>query len=187
MITISLLEYESLKRELSELHLLVQQLRDEISLLKGGKNSRTSSTSPSQDLGRSNRISLRTPSGKKPGGQPGHTGYTLPMSDTPDEIIDHHPRVCNHCGEELEKVVSSSFTRRQIVDIPPIFPIYIEHRSHTKICPMCSFQNKGLFPRIICIHRFSMAPALRLRQVIFPFTKVFPTNASANYSGIFSV
>jgi transposase len=145
MITITRFEYESMKREIAELRLLVQRLMDEISLLKGG-NSRTSSIAPSHDLGRSNRYSLRTPSGKKPGGQPGHSGYTLPMSDTPDEIIDHHPALCSHCGEDLQMVFSNSFTRRQLVDIPPIAPIYIEHRSHLKICPMCSFENRGLFP-----------------------------------------
>jgi transposase len=146
MITISRSEYEGLKREIAELRLLVEQLMAEISLLKGGKDSRTSSIAPSHDLGRSNRYSLGRPSGKKPGGQPGHCGYTLSMSDTPDEIIDHHPVLCAHCGEDLQMVESTSFIRRQLVDLPPVSPIYIEHRSHLKVCPLCSFQNKGLFP-----------------------------------------
>ena len=155
MIIISRLEYEGMKLEIAELRLLVEQLMAEISLLKGGKDSRTSSLAPSHDLGRSNRYSLRTPSGKKPGGQPGHCGYTLPLSDTPDEIIEHHPVLCSHCGEDLQMVESSSFTRRQLVDtctaykvrgIPPVSPVYIEHRSHLKICPSCRFQNRGLFP-----------------------------------------
>ena len=146
MITIPRSEYEGMKREIAELRLLVQRLMDEISLLKGGKSSRTSSLAPSQDLGRSNRYSLRAPSGKKQGGQPGHCGYTLPMSATPDEIIDHHPAHCSHCGESLQLVDSNSFTRRQEVDLPPVSPIYIEHRSHLKICPFCSFQNRGSFP-----------------------------------------
>jgi transposase len=146
MITISRSEYEGMKREIAELRMLVQRLMEEISLLKGGKSSRTSSTSPSHDIGRSNSLSLRVSSGKKPGGQLGHTGSTLSMSDTPDQIIDHQPLVCEHCGEDLQTVVSHSFTRRQLVDIPPIAPIYIEHRSHIKICPLCQFQNRGLFP-----------------------------------------
>jgi len=146
MITITRLEYESMKREIAELRLLVQRLMDEISLLKGGKDSRTSSTAPSHDLGRSNRYSLRTPSGKKPGGQPGHCGYTLSMSETPDEIINYHPSICSHCGKDLHMVESASFIRRQEVDLPPVSPIYIEHRSYLKTCPTCGFQNRGLFP-----------------------------------------
>ena len=153
MITISRSEYdrlcsenEEMKREIADLRMLVQRLMDEISLLKGGKNSRTSSTAPSQDLGRSNRISLHVSSGRKSGGQPGHCGSTLPMSDTPTETIHHHPSVCAHCGEDLQMVESASFLRRQIVDIPPVLPIYIEHRAHTKICPHCKCTNTGLFP-----------------------------------------
>jgi transposase len=140
------LEYEELKNENAELRITVQQLCDEISLLKGGKSSRTSSTSPSQDIGHSNRISLRVASGKKSGGQPGHTGYTLPMSETPDEVVNHHPSICEHCGEDLGMVASTSFTRRQLVDIPPVSPICTEHRSHVKICPFCQCESKGVFP-----------------------------------------
>jgi transposase len=146
LITIPRSEYEALKREVADLRLLVQQLLEEISLLKGGKNSCTSSTSPSHDIGRSHCKSLRVSSGRKPGGQPGHAGSTLSMSDAPDSIIHHHPCVCDHCGEDLHKVASHSFTRRQLVDIPPVAPVYTEHRSHVKVCPVCRLENKGVFP-----------------------------------------
>ena len=148
-ITILRSEYEKMQQELAELRklvALVEELRTEIALLKGGKNSKTSSTSPSQDLGRSNKISLRVSSGKKSGGQLGHKGTPHSFSQTPNEIIDHYPCVCAHCGESLQEVDSSSFTRRQKIDIPPVEPIYIEHRSHVKKCPLCGFGNQGIFP-----------------------------------------
>ena len=160
MVTIPSSEYEQLRREneafrreneifrceIVQLRTMVQQLEATISLLKGGKSSRTSSTAPSHDIGRSNKISLRTPSGKRSGGQPGHAGHTLQMSDTPDEIINHAPSVCTCCGESLDSVSGVSFTRRQVIDIPPIEPLYIEHRSHRKICPFCRLENRGVFP-----------------------------------------
>jgi transposase len=68
------------------------------------------------------------------------------MSDTPDEIIDHSPFFCAHCHENLQEVVSASYTRRQLVDLPPVHPIYTEHRSHLKICPSCGLENRGIFP-----------------------------------------
>jgi transposase len=149
MITISRSEYEGMKRANAELRALVQRLEEEISLLKGGKSSRTSSTPPSVDIGRSNHISLREPSIRKSGGQLGHLGATLQMVDTPNEIIHHLPDVCSCCGESLHKVDSTCCTRRQEVEIPPIEPLYIEHRSHVKICPFCHFENKGIFPERI--------------------------------------
>jgi transposase len=145
-ITIPRTEYEEMKREIAELRTMVRQLEEAIALLKGGKNSRTCSTAPSADIGRSNSYSLRKASGKKSGGQPGHAGHSLQMSDTPDEIIDHVPQYCQHCHEHLQEEVSQSYTRRQPVDIPPVQPIYTEHRSHIKICPKCGKESRGVFP-----------------------------------------
>jgi len=135
-----------MRREISELRYTVQQMNKEISLLKGGRSSRTSSTAPSHDPGRSNKISLRSVSAKKSGGQPGHLGHTLQMSDTPNEITDHSPAVCTCCGESLASVSGVSYTRRQVIDIPPVEPLYIEHRSHLKICPFCHLANRAAFP-----------------------------------------
>ena len=135
-----------LEKENSELRSTVCQLQETIALLKGGKNSRSSSTAPSHDLGRSNQISLRTPSGKKTGGQKGHLGHTLELVDHPNEIIDHLPASCAHCHQSLESVSSASYIPRQIVDIPPVEATYIEHRAHTKICPYCHASNQGIFP-----------------------------------------
>ena len=149
MITIPLSEYEGLKSEIGKLRAIIQKLKENVALLKGGRDSRTSSIAPSQDLGRSNLNSLRAPSGKKSGGQPGHTGHCLKISDTPDEIIDHTPAVCACCGNNLENVPADFFTRRQIVDIPPVRPVYTEHRNHTKTCPSCGATNSGVYPKQI--------------------------------------
>ena len=140
------LECAALKLKIGELQSDVQRLETEIALLKGGKDSRSSSTAPSHDIGRSNRISLRTPSGKKSGGQIGHPGHTFKMVDTPTNAIDHAPEVCQCCGESLAGVNSDSFTRRQVIDIPPVEPVFIEHRAHVKICPVCHLDNRGVFP-----------------------------------------
>ena len=59
MIIILRSEYEQMKRKIVELRSIVQQLKEELILLRGGGNSRTSSTTPSQDIGRSNVKSFR--------------------------------------------------------------------------------------------------------------------------------
>ena len=81
----------------------VKLLREQIELLKNGRNSKTSSTPPSQDIGRSNQKNLRNPSTRKPGGQPGHEGSTLAMKEHPDKIIEHRPDYCQLCGEKLDR------------------------------------------------------------------------------------
>lgn len=145
-----ILEFEKensfLKAEVASLKMLVQQLLEEIERLKHPKNSRNSSVPPSKDENRPLKTkSLRSPSGKKPGGQTGHQGNTLKMTDHPDHIVEHKPSYCNHCGNDLSRTKTELIKRRQVVDIPPIIPQYTEHRVFRSICS-CGHATEPPFP-----------------------------------------
>jgi len=80
-----------------------KQLRQEVKNLKSqlqpAKDSSNSSVPPSKDENRVKKSkSLRKSSGKKPGGQPGHKGTTLKMTETPDIIHKNIPDECHSCG-----------------------------------------------------------------------------------------
>jgi len=137
---------KELEAEIVMLKLQVKFLISEIEKLKHPKNSNNSSLPPSKDDNRINKSrSLRTSSGKNVGGQQGHEGNTLTMTDTPDEIIEHKPHYCNHCGKDLTGIVSKEAMRRQVVDIPPIIPQYIEHRIFSCECS-CGHITESSFP-----------------------------------------
>ena len=75
-----------------EMSLLRQQVQELQERLK--KDSHNSHLPPSSDrFGRQPR-SLRKKSGKKAGGQAGHPGSTLQLSETPDEVIVHAVERC---------------------------------------------------------------------------------------------
>ena len=137
MINIPLSEYNELKSLVVKLSEEVKQLREEINLLRNGRNSHTSSTPPSHDIGRSNSKSLRTSSNRKSGGQQGHTGSTLKMQEIPDKVVDYIPVLCQCCGADLQNELSTINDRKQEVVIPAIEVQYVEHRSHSKQCPHC--------------------------------------------------
>ena len=70
------------------------------------KNSGNSSTPPSKESMKDEIVrrtkSLRKPSGKKPGGQPGHKGNTLEMTASADRIVEESAETCDACGDSLE-------------------------------------------------------------------------------------
>jgi transposase len=140
-ITISKKEYE----RLLSLEVLVLQLQEEIRLLKNGKKSNTSHTSPSHDIGRGNSKSLRAKSDNKPGGQKGHDGHTLQMSSAPDETIDHKPHFCGACASPLTSLAQELTDRKQEIVIPPIQARCIEHRSYSITCA-CGHINVSHLP-----------------------------------------
>lgn len=109
-------------------------------------NSRNSSKPPSSDGYARPPRSLRQPSGKKPGGQPGHVGHALPMVDQPDQILVHRPAVCGQCQHPLADVPAQRYARRQVVDLPPLRLEVWEHRAEEKRCPVCAHRTWGLFP-----------------------------------------
>lgn len=93
------------------------------------KNSNNSSKPPSSDGFKKKTKSLRTKSGKKPGGQEGHEGKTLCLHDNPDEIEIHNVEQCTECGASIKDVPPERYIVRQIIDIPEIKVKIVEHRS----------------------------------------------------------
>ena len=141
LIRVDKLEAESVKDKLR-----IKALEDELATYKNPKNSNNSSIPPSQDQNRPRKTqSLREKSGKKSGGQPGHKGSTLNMVAAPDKIFNHIPDTCSHCGKNLSKVAAVFSEKRQVIEIPPLNPIFIQHEVFSRTCT-CGKVNCGAFP-----------------------------------------
>jgi transposase len=136
----------ALRRQVDILQQQIVSLQEQIRLLKNGRNSNTSSTPPSQDIGRSNKKSLREPSTRKTGGQTGHEGITLQMKEKPDKIVEYRPKYCKQCGEELARNEAILGERKQEVELPPIDPQYVEHQSYSCTCKKCGFITTSELP-----------------------------------------
>ena len=152
------LDLENAGRE--ELVVLVRQLIDRVKELEAENatlraqldmNSRNSSPSPEGPSSDGPGVkphpkSQRKASGRKPGGQLGHTGHTMRLVDDPDEVKVHAPSHCRACGQNLQEALVVRRERRQVVDIPPVKAQIIEYQAETKRCPCCGVETSGAFP-----------------------------------------
>jgi transposase len=111
-------------------------------------NSRNSGKPPSSDGPglKPHPTSQRVPSGRKPGGQPGHVGHTIQLSVTPDAVQVHAPARCDGCGRSLDGMPALRRERRQVVDLPALRAWVVEHQATTACCPDCGAQTRGAFP-----------------------------------------
>jgi transposase len=134
---------------------LIGSLRAQIESLEAGAaelerrlhtDSHNSSKPPSSDgMGRK-VVQTRKPTGRKPGGQKGHEGTTLRVTENPDHIVVHAVGNCCGCGKHLGQEALVSYERRQKVDLPLLRAEVTEHRVEVKLCGDCGQENRGEFP-----------------------------------------
>jgi transposase len=130
------------EEQIAQLQARVKELEDRLAT-----NSRNSSKPPSSDGPAKQTHSLRQPSTRKSGGQPGHQGTTLKQVAEPDRILTHTPEQCVACGTWLGEVAGRlAEERRQVFELPPLKLQVTEHRVVIKECPVCGQENVGIFP-----------------------------------------
>jgi len=109
-------------------------------------DSHNSSKPPSSDgLAKPTPKSLRQPSPRPTGGQPGHPGQTLRMVQTPDRTVRHPVERCTACGRSLAGQAPDRVERRQVFDLPDPTLEVTEHQADVKTCP-CGCVTRAAFP-----------------------------------------
>lgn len=136
-------ELQSSKKTISKLERRIHTLEGRLS-----KNSRNSHMPPSSD--RFNKPcpkSLREKTGRSTGGQGGHKGHSLKMSEHPDHVVNHAVDKCEKCNHSLKSEPLHDIESRQVFDLPPIKIEATEHRAEIKTCQHCSHINRAIFPQ----------------------------------------
>ena len=131
-------------REIERLRAEVAELRRRLDL-----DSTTSSKPPSSDgLKKKPRLlgSLREPTGKPSGGQPGHKGDTLKRVAAPDRVVRHEAQACRHCRAALTASMQTGMERRQVFDLPERLIEVTEHQAVIYACPGCRGVTRAGFP-----------------------------------------
>ena len=143
---------EALRQEIRCLKKENEALREQLAKYETPeKNSGNSSTPPSKESMKDEAIrrtkTLRKPTGRKPGGQKGHEGSTLKMTQTPDETEDIAANYCTKCGASLEDCERILDYVTQVVSIPDMKPIVKEIRHYITVCKQCGERIQSHAPR----------------------------------------
>ena len=129
------------QEQISTLTKQVQELQARLA-----KDSHNSHLPPSSDRFARQPKSLRKKSEKKAGGQEGHPGATLSLSQTPDEVIVHAVERCEHGQQDLRHIAPVALERRQVLELPPPRLLVREHQAQSKCCPRCQQRTTAPFP-----------------------------------------
>ena len=121
------------------------------------RNSSISSSPPSADPPGAPKPVVKTKSGCKPGGQPGHPGshrLRLPP-DRVQQIVPYVPTTCTRCQAPLPQRPAPGDPEpswHQVAELPPLAAIITEHQGHARTCPGCGHLNRGEIPADIRAH-----------------------------------
>jgi transposase len=134
---------------LTQLQAEVAQLKATIAELaqRLGRNSSNSSQPPSTDPPQTPQRARREPTGRRPGGQPGHDGQTralVPVAEV-DVVLAVKPERCRRCQYPLQGEDAQP-ERHQVTEIPPIKPVVTEYQLHQLCCPACGVVTRGKLP-----------------------------------------
>jgi transposase len=139
-------ELECRVRELESL--LAKALAENAELrARLGQNSTNSSQPPSSDAPDVERATAKAPSGRKPGGQPGHPKHerTLAPPERVDERVVIRPEECGNCGRAL-RGDDPAPERRQVIELPEVRAHVTEYEVHRLVCEHCQHATQGELP-----------------------------------------
>jgi transposase len=140
---------------LARIALLEAQVRELLAQLQ--RNSSNSSTPPSANPLGTPKPVVKTPAGRKPGGQPGHQGHhrlRLPPERV-NMIVPYVPTVCEHCQAPLSAEPGPGDpqpTWHQVAELPVLAAVITEHQGHARTRPCCGCVNRTQIPPEIRAH-----------------------------------
>jgi transposase len=152
-------ECGTLRAALEEAQQPIALLRAELHELRCqlNRNSSNSSSPPSADPPGAPKPVVKTKSGRKPGGQPGHPGsprLRLPP-DRVQQIIPYGPAICTRCQAPLPERPAPGDPEpswHQVAELPPLAAIIIEHQGQARTCPCSGHLNRAEIPPEIRAH-----------------------------------
>jgi transposase len=143
---------EQARQQIAQLQAEIRELRSQLQ-----RNSSNSSSPPSLDPPGAPKPVVKAPTGRKPGGQPGHPGHhrhRLPPARVTD-VVPFVPTVCAHCQAPLPHNPAPGDpepTWHQVAEVPVLAAVITEYQGHARTCPCCGHTTRAEIPPEIRAH-----------------------------------
>jgi transposase len=143
-----------LSRRVAELEALVRELQARL-----GMNASNSSVPPSANPPQAPKPVVKIPTGRKPGGQPGHPGHArlrLPPERL-KETIYFVPEVCAPCQAALPTQPTANDPEpiwHQVAELPATLAEVTEYQAHGRSCLDCGKVTWEKIPDAIRAHGY---------------------------------
>jgi transposase len=144
-----------------ELQSQVKELKSKIRDLEARLNTHSGNSSlpPSANPPGAPKFPPKPPTGRKPGGQPGHKGHARVRlaAERVDHVIQYVPGACEQCRAPLPReagVNDPQPTWHQVAELPAVAAIVTEHQGHARWCAGCGHVTQGKIPNEVRAHAF---------------------------------
>ena len=172
---------EAVKKYLKHVEEENKKLKEEVERLKGllRMSSENSSKPPSSDGLKKAPVKNTIPgtqrrkSGKKSGGQAGHTGLTLMPVAVPDFTVIHKHEICG-CGCNLKGTKTQKVQTIQVFDLPIPKVQVTEHQLEVKICPECHVKSSPSLPAGITHAQVQYGPNIKAQAAYLSNQHLIP-------------
>ena len=140
------------RKQIADLQAELHELRCQLN-----RNSSNSSSPPSVDPPGAPKPVIKTPSGRQPGGQPGHPGHHRPRlpPERVHRIVPYLPTTCTQCQASLPAEPGPGDPEpswHQVAELPELAAFITEHQGHVRTCPGCGHLNRGPIPPEVRAH-----------------------------------
>ena len=141
----------------------IAALEARVAELEGRLNDLTKPRTPPRPAAALPTGPAKKPTGKKPGGQPGHPPHlkVLLPPERIHETVKYVPTQCAHCHAPLPEEAGPDDpppVRHQVAELPRLAAEITEHQGHARTCPCCGKVTRATIPEVIRAH--SVGPLL---------------------------
>jgi transposase len=172
-----------LEAQLAERDRQIEELRAQVALLlrrvaeleeRLRTSSHNSSKPPSSDGPAVTQRPKKRPSGRKPGGQPGHKNHSrelVPVAEV-NAVVACIPKQCEECAGFLRGQDAEPH-RHQVFEVPPVKPVITEYQQHALDCRLCGHRTVGHLPAGVSTRAFgaTVVAVIAILMGVYRLTK----------------